>query len=206
MIVENSPVKSMMTFQVRFHRNTPYVHLDVFFDDNVPEKTAFDPQVLSMERPTKPPPDLQKNFYFTISDQALSTDVDLISVATLDDIILEFPTEIPVNLIEMKYSSLQNQNQDLDDDSFSMGISDDDDNWYQEKFDSFRQFDDDMSPKKLFSTNYVHSTPTINNDHSEIPTEITINSTSPKPTKKSILLPPEAEKIPSHPKTRSNGI
>ena len=45
----------------------------------------------------KPPPALQRNYFFQISDQAMSTNVDFITTDTLDDLILNFSEkEVPV--------------------------------------------------------------------------------------------------------------
>ena len=88
-ILENTPVTELITSQVRLIGNTPYVHIGVIFDD-LPEKTAFDPQALKMEYPEQQSPALQRNFYFPISDQALSTNIEKITIATMDSLIAEF--------------------------------------------------------------------------------------------------------------------
>lgn len=154
-------LSSLITSQVRFKGNTPYVHLGLNLDDIVPENTVFDPQAIILEIPTAPKPNFQKNFYYPISDQVLSTIVDLISMTILDDLLLEFSsssTKVPVDPIELNYAQL-NQENDLDNDSYTLDFPGDNDDFYQENFESFSQFDDDMSQKTPFSqrTYTVHS-------------------------------------------------
>ena len=86
-ILENYPVNEMITSQVRLNGDKPYVHIGVIFDDILPEKSAFDPQAIKMERPEQPSPALQRNFYFPISDHAMSTNVEFITINPLDDLI-----------------------------------------------------------------------------------------------------------------------
>ena len=149
-----------------------------------------------------------KNFYYLISNQALSTDIDLISIATLDDLALGFSmNEVLVDPIDMSSTSLLNQNQDLDDDSFLL-VSDNDEYWYWENFNSFSLFDDDdMSQNTPFTANTARSSPTVNTQHSEIPPDITINSTTSKLTEMPINLPKTAENPPaSRPKPNLNAL
>ena len=113
-IFEEAPVREMITFQVRFNGKTPYVHLGVNFDDNVLQKTAFNPQALTLGTPTATPPFLQRSFYYPIYNHSLSTDVDFIYMAALDDLISEFSgNEVPVVPLEMK-SAKFNQGNNMD--------------------------------------------------------------------------------------------
>ena len=80
-------------------------------------------------------------------------------------------------LVNKNFALLIDREQATEEDIFPLEISSEDDYYYWDNFDSFSQFDEEMSQKTPSYNDNSNSIPTVHNHHSDPPIAISINST-----------------------------